>query len=201
MNKKVVYRIKIMNCTYKVMGNTFQRFRKIEPHKDVSGSLITFDMSGIEFVSTEEQKMDVSGVQVAIETLEPIEIPNTVVTVVPIMPMLDAPLSITPLIETRLLPACEDIDTRRSAIFNALIAEIYGAVMIGQESRSKEQEEVNICSHVCRRLLQLMNPIELSAKTEELDSAPSDKNTPRATNTIRWNILDAANQAGKCKTV
>lgn len=190
-----------MNCNYKVMGNTFQRFRKAEPNKDVSGSLITFDMSGIEFVSTEEQKMDVSGVQVAIETLEPIEIPHTVVTVVPIMPMLDAPLSITPLVETRLLPACENIDTRRSAIFNALIAEIYGAVMIGQESHSKEQEEVNICSHVCHRLLQLMNPIELSAKTEELDSAPSEITTLRATNTIRWNTLDAANQAGKCKTV
>ena len=178
MNKKVVYRIKIMNCTYKVMGNTFQRFRKIEPNKDVSGSLITFDMSGIEFVSTEEPHTDMSGAQ---DTMEP----HTVVTVVPIIPMIEAPSLTVMLPEPRWLP--ED-DAHRSAIFYALISEIYGDASIDYESRLKYPEEVNICEYLCRRFLRLVNPNKSIEKTND-------------TNTAYQNILDATNQTGKCKTV
>ena len=185
------------------MGNTFQRFRKAEPtvSTDVSGSILSFDMSGIEFVSTEAPHIDVSGVQV---TMEPIETPHTIVTVlpilpiVPIVPMLDAPLSVTPLFETQLVPPCEY--THRGAIFEALLTEIYGAIITGHESRSKDLEEVNLCSYICRRLLQLVNPAELTAKTEELDSEPSGK-TNGNVNLVHYNVLDAANQAGKCKNV
>lgn len=201
MNQKVVYRIKIMNCIYKVMGNTFQRFRKAEPNvsKDVSGSIISFDMSGIEFVSTEGASIDVSGVQV---TMEPIETPHTVVTVVPIMPMFELP---APPFEIRLVPECENIDTRRGAIFDALLAEIYGDALIDYESFPKDPEEVNICAHLCRRLLRFVNPNKITRKMEELDSEPSEKtihhNTNRKINSVRRNILDATNQTGKCKTV
>ena len=180
------------------MGNTFQRFRKTEPNvsKDVSGSIISFDMSGIEFVSTEAPHVDMSGVQV---TLEPIEIPPTVVRVVPIIPMFEAPLSVIPLFETGRVPEDENMDTRRSAIFDALLAELYGDALIDYESRPKNPEEVSICSCLCRRFLRLVNPSKFTAKTEELDSEPSE--ITNSTNTARRNVLDATNQTGKCKTV
>lgn len=177
------------------MGNTFQRFRKAEPtvSTDVSGSILSFDMSGIEFVSTEAPHIDVSGVQV---TMEPIESPQTIVTVVPIMPMIDAPsLTVIPP-EPRWLP---EGDARRSAIFDALISEIYGDALIDYESRPKYPEEVNLCAYLCRHFLRLVNPNKFAAKTEELDSEPSEKTN--GTNTARQNILDASNQTGKCKTV
>jgi len=185
-----------MNCIYQVMGNTFQRFRKNEPNvfKDVSGSLISFDISGIEFVSIEAQHIDISGVQV---TLEPIEITPTVVRVIPIIPMFEAPAPVIPLFERR-VPEDENIDTRRGAIFDALLAELYGDALIDYESRPKNSEEVSICSYLCRRFLRLVNPSKFTAKTEELDSEPSEK-TIRTTN--RACILDSTNQTGKNKTV
>lgn len=175
---KEVYSIKIMNCIYKVMGNIFRKAEPIEPINDVSQTIISFDMSGIEFVSTEEPHTDVSGAQ---DTMEP----HTVVTVVPIIPMIDTPSLTVMLPEPRWLP---EGDAHRSAIFYALISEIYGDASIDYKSRPKYPEEVNICEYLCHRFLRLVNPNKSIEKTNE-------------TNTAHQNILDATNQTGKCKTV
>jgi hypothetical protein len=170
---KEVYNIKIMNCIYKVMGNTFRKTEPVvDPIEDVSQTIISFDMSGIEFVSTDEPHTDVSGAQ---DTMEP----DTVVTLV------DAPSLTVMLPEPRWLP---EGDAHRSAIFYALISEIYGDASIDYESRLKYPEEVNICEYLCRRFLRLVNPNNSIEKTND-------------TNTACQNILDATNQTGKCKTV
>lgn len=155
------------------MGNTFRKAEPVvDPINDVSQTIISFDMSGIEFVSTDEPHTDVSGAQ---DTMEP----DTVVT------LIDAPSLTVMLPEPRWLP---EGDAHRSAIFYALISEIYGDASIDYESRPKYPEEVNICEYLCRRFLLLVNPNKSIEKTND-------------TNTARQNILDVTNQTGKCKTV
>lgn len=164
------------------MGNIFRKAEPIEPINDVSQTIISFDMSGIEFVSTDEPHTDVSGAQV---TMEPIESQHTVVAVVPIIPMIDAPSLTVMLPEPRWLP---EGDAHRSAIFYALISEIYGDASLDYESRPKYPEEVDICAYLYRSFLLLVNPNKFIEK-------------PNGTITAHQNILDATNQTGKCKTV
>jgi len=163
------------------MGNTFRKAKPVvDPINDVSQTIISFDMSGIEFVSTDESHTDVSGAQ---DTMEPDTVEPD--TVVPIIPMIDAPSLTVMLPEPRWLPEGEAF---RSAIFYALISEIYGDASIDYESRLKYPEEVNICEYLCRRFLLLVNPNKSIEKTNDI-------------NTVCQNILDATNQTGKCKTV